>query len=225
MDILIYILAIILVMWSQAKVKGAYQKFSRMAANTRYTGADVARLILKRQGIYDVDVEIGQGVLSDHYDPKHKIVRLSPAVFNTNSIAAVSIAAHEVGHAIQHEQNYGFIALRNTLLPLAIISGHLGWTVVIIGLITSTSNAINPLFWLGIGMLSIIALFQTVTLPVEFDASKRALTLLVDEGILSNDEQSYAKQMLSAAAFTYIAALLASVLNIIRLIMLSGRRR
>jgi uncharacterized protein len=212
--------AMILVMWSQSKVKGKYERYSRVSANTPYTGAQIASMILKRKGIYDVQVEMGQGLLSDHYDPKAKVVRLSPNVYNTNSIAAVSIAAHEVGHAIQHAENYGGIALRNTILPAAIISGHLAWFVIIIGLFT-----FDAIFFAGIAMLGVIALFQTVTLPVEFNASTRALELLTNIGILNADEKSYAKDMLSAAAFTYVAALIATLAQIMRLLLLRGRRR
>lgn len=213
--------AMILVMWSQSKVKGKYEQYSRVAANTHYTGAQIASMILERKGIYDVQVEMGQGLLSDHYDPKAKIVRLSPNVYNTNSIAAVSIAAHEVGHAIQHAENYGGIALRNTILPAAIVSGHLAWVVIMIGLF----SGLDILFLAGISMLGVIALFQTVTLPVEFNASSRALELLSNMNILNSDEQSYAKDMLSAAAFTYVAALIATLAQIMRLLLMRGRRR
>lgn len=212
--------AMILVAWSQNKVRGKYQQYSRIAVNAHYTGEDVAKMILKRNGISDVQVEMGQGFLSDHYDPKAKIVRLSPDNFRTNSIAAVSIAAHEVGHAIQHAENYGAIALRNAILPAAIISGHLAWAVIMIGLFTFPS-----IFYLGIAMLGVIALFQTVTLPVEFNASSRALELLSEMNIINSDERSYAKDMLSAAAFTYVAALIATLAQIMRLLLIRGRRR
>lgn len=212
--------AMILVVWSQKKVRGKYEQYSRVATSSQYTGQDVARLILKRKGIYDVQVEMGQGLLSDHYDPKAKIVRLSPDIYSKSSIASVSIAAHEVGHAIQHAENYGGIALRNTILPAAIISGHLAWAVIMIGLFT-----FPVIFYLGIAMLGVIALFQTVTLPVEFNASSRAMSLLSDMNILNSEEQSYAKDMLSAAAFTYVAALIASLAQILRLLLLRDRRR
>jgi uncharacterized protein len=212
--------AMILVMWSQSKVSGKYEQYSRIAANTHYTGAQIAAMILKRKGIYDVQVEMGQGMLSDHYDPKAKIVRLSPDVYNNNSIAALSIAAHEVGHAIQHAENYGGIALRNAILPAAIVSGHLAWVVIIIGLFT-----FDAIFFTGIAMLGVIALFQTVTLPVEFNASTRALELLTNMGLLNADEKPYAKDMLSAAAFTYVAALIATLAQIMRLLLIRGRRR
>jgi uncharacterized protein len=212
--------AMILVAWSQNKVRGKYERYSRIAANSRYTGEDVAKMILSRNGIHDVQVEMGQGFLSDHYDPKAKIVRLSPGNFSTNSIAAVSIAAHEVGHAIQHAENYGGIALRNAILPAAIISGHLAWVVIMIGFFTFPA-----IFYVGIGMLGVIALFQTVTLPVEFNASSRAMNLISEMGILNSDEQNYAKDMLSAAAFTYVAALIATLAQIMRLLLIRGRRR
>lgn len=219
-EILLIVLASVIVMFAQSRVQGAYQKFSRMAANTRYTGADVARMILRRQGIDNVEVVMGQGVLSDHYNPKTKVVSLSPAIFNTNSIAAVSVAAHEVGHAIQHAHGYAFLAVRNTLLPLTVVAGNLAWGVILLGLFISPQ-----IMWIGISMLGVVAVFQTVTLPIEFNASKRALNLLVDEGILSYDEQSYAKQMLSAAALTYVAALLATLFQILRLVLMNNRRR
>lgn len=220
-ELILFFGAMILVMWSQSKVQNKYQQYSRVAVNSQYTGADVARLILKRKGIYDVQVEMGQGLLSDHYDPRSKIVRLSPNVFNTNSVAAVSIAAHEVGHAIQHAENYGGIALRNTILPAAIISGHLAWVVIMIGIFSQ----IDVIFMLGIAMLGVIALFQTITLPVEFNASSRAIGLLTDMGFLNSDERAYAKDMLSAAAFTYVAALIATLAQIMRLMLMRGRRR
>ena len=220
-DIILYLLAFVIMMSAQASVQRAYTRFSRMKANTRYTGADVANLILKRQGIFDVDVEPSRGQLSDHYDPRSKKVRLSEGVYNTNSIAAISIAAHEVGHAIQHHVGYKALVLRNTILPAAIVAGNLGWGVLIFGLLF---NSIQ-LMYAGILMLVIIAVFQLVTLPVEFDASKRALQLLTDEGVLSLDERSYAKSMLSAAAMTYVAALIGTLLQILRFLLIAGRRR
>ena len=220
-DFIIYMAAALLMIAAQAKVKNAYNRFSQMRANTSYTGYDFAKLIMQRQGINDVEIEQAQGMLSDHYDPKAKVVRLSNAVYSTNSIAAISFAAHEVGHVIQHHQGYGFLALRNTILPAAIVAGNLGWGVLIFGLLFSSTG----LLYVGIGMLGIIALFQLVTLPVEFDASARALNLLVDEGIVSLDERSYAKSMLSAAALTYVAALAGTLLQILRFTLLANRKR
>lgn len=220
-DIILYILAAVIMMAAQSKVQNAYRRFSKMRANTSYTGSDVANLILRRQGIGDVEVEPGKGTLSDHYDPKAKKVRLSEGVYGSNSIAAISIAAHEVGHAIQHHQGYSILALRNMILPAAVVAGNLGWGVLLFGLLFGATQ----LIYIGIAMLLVIALFQLVTLPVEFDASKRALVLLVDEGVISLDERSYAKSMLSAAALTYVAALIGTLLQILRFALLANRRR
>jgi Zn-dependent membrane protease YugP len=220
-DILLYIAAVVLMMGAQAKVRSAYNRFSQMRASTSYTGYDVAKLIMQRQGVLDVQIEQAKGTLSDHYDPKAKVVRLSKGVYDSNSIAAISIAAHEVGHVIQHQQGYAFLALRNSILPAALVAGNLGWGVLIAGLIFSSTG----LLYVGIGMLGIIALFQLVTLPVEFDASHRALVFLVDEGIVSLDERPYAKSMLSAAALTYVAALAGTLLQILRFALLANRRR
>ncbi len=216
----LYIAAIVLVMWSQAKVQGAYKHFSTVQTEKHLTGATVARQILDRNGLSGVQVQVSQnGLLSDHFDPRTNIVNLSPKVYNEDSIASVAVAAHEVGHAIQFAENYSFIGVRNALLPVAIVSGNLAWFVIIIGLVLSQPT----ILYVGIAMLGVIALFQLVTLPVEFDASGRALRILSSEGFISEDEGADAKAMLRAAAFTYVAALLATVLQILRLVLLSGR--
>lgn len=220
-DMILYLVAIVLMMGAQARVRNAYNRFSQMRAQTPYTGYDVAKLIMQNQGVYDVQIEQARGTLSDHYDPKAKVVRLSEGVYRSNSIAAISVAAHEVGHVIQHQQGYGFLALRNSILPAAIVAGNLGWGVLLVGLLFSSTG----LLYVGIGMLGIIALFQLVTLPVEFDASNRALSFLVNEGIISLDERPYAKSMLSAAALTYVAALAGTLLQILRFALLANRRR
>jgi Zn-dependent membrane protease YugP len=216
----LYIAAIVLVMWSQAKVQGAYKHFSTVRTENHLTGATVARQILDRNGLSDVQVQVSQnGLLSDHFDPRTNIVNLSPKVYNEDSIASVAVAAHEVGHAIQFAENYSFIGIRNKLLPVAIVSGNLAWFVIIIGLVLGQ----QPILYAGIAMLGVIALFQLVTLPVEFDASGRALRILSSEGFINTDESADARAMLRAAAFTYVAALLATLLQILRLVLLSGR--
>ncbi|MGB7594618.1 MAG: zinc metallopeptidase [Erysipelotrichaceae bacterium] len=223
MDILqlgLYIAAIVLVMWSQSKVQGAYKHFSTVRTENHLTGAAVARQILDRNGLSDVQVQVSQnGLLSDHFDPRTNIVNLSPKVYNEDSIASVAVAAHEVGHALQFAENYSFIGIRNKLLPVAIVSGNLAWFVIIAGLLTGQPT----ILYAGIAMLGVIALFQLVTLPVEFDASGRALRILSSDGFISSDESADAKAMLRAAAFTYVAALLATLLQIFRLVLLSGR--
>lgn len=221
-DILLYILAFIITIWAQTKVQNAYQHFAKVANERRLSGYDVARDILNRNGLYDVQVQVSQnGVLSDHYDPKTNTVNLSPKVYSDASIASVAIAAHEVGHAMQYAENYSMVGVRNSLLPLAIVSGHAGWIVLIIGL----AARIDILFLAGLVMVGIIGLFQLFTLPLEFDASKRALVQLSDGGYVSTDEVADAKEMLSAAALTYVAALVATLLQIMRFVMIYGRRR
>lgn len=219
MDILLYLLALVLVFLAQAKVNQAYARYRNVATRRGYRGYEAAKLILNKYGLYDVQVEMAAGgQLSDHYDPKTNTVRLSKEIYYNDSIASVSVAAHEVGHAIQHATNYSMIALRDKILPIAMISSKLGWTILLMGLLFS----LDSVFYLGIIMLCMIALFQLITLPVELDASKRALSILSEEGIIIREEEADCKAMLSAAAFTYIASLCATVLQILRILM---RRR
>lgn len=222
MDILLYLVALILVFWSQFKVNGAYTRYRNVATRRGYRGVEVARMILNQNGLHDVNVEMATGgQLSDHYDPKTKTVRLSRDIYYNDSIASVSVAAHEVGHAIQHATNYSMIALRDLILPYAVVSSKLGWTILFLGIMFT----MDALFYVGVGMLGVIALFQLVTLPVELNASKRALTLLQSNGIILAEEKNDCKTMLSAAAFTYIAALISTVLQILRLMIRRGNRR
>lgn len=221
MNILLYLIALILVFWAQTKVNGAYARYRNVATRRGYRGFEVAKMILNKYGLYDVQVEMSTGgQLSDHYDPKTNTVRLSKDIYYNDSIASVSVAAHEVGHAIQHATNYSMIALRDKILPIAMISSQMGWTVLFIGLLFT----MDFLFYLGVVMLCVIALFQLVTLPVELDASKRALAILSEEGIILSEERTDCQAMLSAAAFTYIASLIATVLQILRLLMRRSRR-
>jgi Zn-dependent membrane protease YugP len=221
MDLFLYFAAIAIALWAQASVKNVYNRFSRVAANTRLTGFDVAQLIMRRQGVSDVSVEMTQSLLGDHYDPRSKTVRLSPNVYKSNSIASVAIAAHEVGHVLQDHEGYAFLKLRNSMLPLAIISGNLAWFVIIIGFFASSLNII----YVGLLMLGVIAVFQLVTLPLEYDASARASRLLVEEGIVGYEDMPYVKKMLNAAALTYVAALATTLLQIARILLLTQRRR
>ncbi len=219
MNSFLYLLALVLVVWAQFKVNGAYARYRNVSTRRGYRGVDAARMILNQNGLHDVKIEMATGgELSDHYDPQTNTVRLSKDVYYNDSIASVAISAHEVGHAIQHATNYGFIGLRNMILPYAMISSKLGWTILFLGLMFT----LDSLFYIGIGMLCIIALFQLITLPVELNASKRALALLESNGIILAEEKRDCKAMLSAAAFTYIAALISTLLQILRLL---GRRR
>lgn len=222
MDIILYILALALVFWAQYKVKGAYSHFSTVRTIKQMSGSSVARKILDSQGLNNVQVQLSKnGLLSDHFDPKNNTVNLSPKVFNDSSIASVAIAAHEVGHAIQYAENYSMISVRNSILPLAIVSGNLGWVAAIIGLL----SGIESIFYIGIIMLIIIAAFQLITLPIEFDASNRALIHLESGEFINFEEKADVKSMLSAAAMTYVAALISTIFQILRLLLLSNRRR
>ena len=221
MDLILYFAAIAIALWAQTSVKNVYNRFSKVAATTRLTGFDVAQLIMRRQGVSDVNVEMTQSLLGDHYDPRSKTVRLSPTVYNTNSIASIAIAAHEVGHVLQDHEGYAFLKLRNSMLPLAVISGNLAWIVIIIGFFASSLN----LIYIGLLMLGVIAFFQLVTLPLEYDASARANRLLVEEGIIGFEDLPYVKKMLNAAALTYVAALATTLLQIVRILLLTQRRR
>ena len=219
MNSFLYLLALVLVVWAQFKVNGAYARYRNVSTRRGYRGVEAARMILNQNGLHDVKIEMATGgELSDHYDPQTNTVRLSKDVYYNDSIASVAISAHEVGHAIQHATNYGFIGLRNMILPYAMISSKLGWTILFLGLMFT----LDSLFYIGIGMLCVIALFQLITLPVELNASKRALALLESNGIILAEEKRDCKTMLSAAAFTYIAALISTLLQILRLV---GRRR
>ncbi|MBR5290130.1 MAG: zinc metallopeptidase [Erysipelotrichaceae bacterium] len=219
MNNFLYILALVLVVWAQFKVNGAYARYRNVATRRGYRGVEAACMILNQNGLHDVKIEVTTGgELSDHYDPQTNTVRLSRDVYYNDSIASVAISAHEVGHAIQHATNYGFIGLRNMILPYAMISSKLGWTILFLGIMFT----LDSLFYIGIIMLCVIALFQLITLPVELNASKRALTLLESNGIILTEEKRDCKAMLSAAAFTYIAALISTLLQILRLL---GRRR
>ena len=222
MDIILYVLAIALVFWAQYKVKGAYSHYSTVRNDSSLTGREVARRILDSHGLNDVEVLMSQnGILSDHFDPKKNTVNLSPKVYNDPSIASLAIAAHEVGHAIQYAENYSMISLRNSILPFAIVSGNLGWIAAIIGL----ASGLESLFYIGVIMLLVIATFQLITLPIEFDASKRALVQLETGNYISFDEKADVKSMLSAAAFTYVAALLSTIFQILRLFLIANNRR
>lgn len=215
------ILSVVLSMAASMFVKSNYNKYSRVNTIEGMTGADVARGILNSKGITDVSVvQSTGGLLSDHFDPRTKTVALSPKVYGQSTIASVAVAAHEVGHAIQHHEAYAFISLRNKILPAAIVSGNLAMIPIMIGFFGS-----DTFFWIGIAMLGVTALFQLVTLPVEFDASFRAISIIKSDGMLVESEQAGAQKMLTAAALTYVAALAATLLNILRLIAIRGSSR
>ncbi|MGV2938457.1 zinc metallopeptidase [Mesobacillus sp. LC4] len=217
MSTLIYFALIILIpLWAQFKVKGAYKKYSQVASSSQMTGAEVARKILDDNGLYNVGVEETRGYLSDHYDPRSKVVRLSSGNFLGHSVAAAAIAAHEVGHAIQDAEDYAFLRFRHALVPVASLGSNFSWILILIGIFAQLSG----LLLLGILFMAAAVVFQIITLPVEFNASNRAMDLVVSNGIIRNDEERETKKVLNAAALTYVAAAAVAVLELVRLVMI-----
>lgn len=214
------IIGVILSMAASARVKSTFSIYSRVRSASGLTGAEAARRILHMAGITDVTVVPISGSLTDHYDPRNKQLALSQDVYDRTSVAAIGVAAHECGHAIQDAQNYVPLNLRSAIVPVANIGSTLSWPLFLAGLILS----IRPLLTLGILLFSFAVLFQLVTLPVEFNASARALKMLGSSGMLGTDEVKSAKKVLTAAALTYVAALASSILQLLRLIILAGGR-
>jgi hypothetical protein len=211
----------ILSLWAQFKVKSTFAKYSKVACSRRITGTDAAVLLLKSNSINDVKVEAVGGSLTDHYSPRDKKLRLSELVYGSTSIAAVGVAAHEAGHAIQHALHWGPLVMRSTLVPVANIGSSLGPWIAIAGLALSFPPLIN----VGILLFSGAVLFYLITLPVEFNASNRAIAILRANKVLSENELKGVKKVLTAAALTYIASALTAVASLLRLILLSRRRR
>lgn len=211
--------AMIISFWAQQKINSAYSKYSRVRTMNGYTGQQVAQMILNEAGLYDVRIEQVNSRLGDHYDPKSRVLRLSPEVYSGATIAAAGIAAHEVGHAIQHQQAYKPLVVRNSIVPVVNFSSNISWIIFVAGLLLS----IKPLVTLGIILFSAAVVFQLITLPVEFNASNRALSILENRGILYGDEVKGAAKVLDAAAMTYVAATLMAVSQLIRLIAISRR--
>ncbi|HPT60631.1 MAG TPA: zinc metallopeptidase [Bacillota bacterium] len=221
---IILIPALLFAFYAQFKVQSAFQKYSQMQSQKGYTGAQVARDILDRVGLTDVPVEITRGRLTDHYDPKNRVMRLSPEVYNGNSIAALGVAAHETGHAIQHMEGYSFLNLRNAIYPVAAFGSQAAFPIFFIGLLFG-SGVGYTLMTLGIYMFLAALVFQVITLPVEFNASSKALMLLNNGNYLTVDETNKAKKVLTAAALTYVAAVAMAAAQILRLLILRGSRR
>ena len=220
-----YILVLIGVMLSLAassKVNSTYSRYARVGARCGMTGAEAARQLLNSQGIYDVTIRRVPGHLSDHYDPRTRTVNLSDSVYGATSIAAIGVAAHECGHAIQDADSYAPLKIRGALVPVANFGATLSWPLIILGLFMGSGSV---LIQIGILMFSLSVLFQLVTLPVEFNASSRAVRLLDENGILVGQEVWQTRQVLSAAALTYVAAAAASILQLLRLLILFGNRR
>lgn len=219
-----YILIIIgalLSMWASARVNSTFRRYSQVRSMTGMTGAEAAMRLLHSQGIYDVTVRQVRGHLTDHYDPRTKTVNLSQAVYSQTSVAALGVAAHECGHAIQDNVGYTPLRLRSAFVPVANLGSTLSWPLIILGLLIG----MTPFIRLGIWMFTLALLFQVITLPVEFNASSRAVTLLDQLGILSGQEVDGTRKVLGAAALTYVAAVAVSLLQLLRLVLLFGGRR
>lgn len=216
---LILLPAIIISIWAQSKVSSTYNKFSRVRTVNGYTGAQVARRMLDEAGLYDVQVIEGNGYLTDHYNPRTRVVQLSSEVYRGASIASAGIAAHEVGHAIQHKEKYAPLVLRTSIATGVNFTSQLSMILFIIGIFVANSTLIN----IGIIFFSGTVVYQLVTLPVEFNASRRAVNVLESRGVLFGDEVSGAKKVLGAAALTYVAASLTAILQLVRLLAISNR--
>ena len=206
---------------ASAKVNSTFNKYKRIRSTSGMTGAEAAERILHQNGIYDVGIEHIGGNLTDHYDPRSKILRLSDATYSSTSVAAIGVAAHECGHAIQHKEEYGPLKLRTAIVPAANIGSRLGIPIILLGILLGGNYL---LVQIGIWVFSLAVLFQIVTLPVEFNASKRALAMVEQYGILGRNEVEHTRKVLSAAAMTYVAAAAASILQLLRLVLLFGRR-
>lgn len=217
LTLLLLIPAIILSIYAQAKVTMTFNKYLKVASARGVNGAMVAQRILASNGMYDVKIEMTPGKLSDHYDPRSKTVRLSPEVYSGTSLASLGVAAHEVGHAIQHNNGYFPLELRSTFVPVAQIGSTLSFPIIILGLIMGNASFLN----IGIYLFTAVVLFQIVTLPVEFNASKRAINQLQAHGFIAPQEVTGVQKVLKAAALTYVAAAIAAILNLVRLLILS----
>ncbi len=217
--IILLIPAMIISMIAQAKVSSTYNRYLRVPAQSGYTGLEVARSMLNANGLTNVAIEHVPGHLTDHYDPRSQVLRLSDSVYNGNSIAAVSVAAHEVGHALQHAQGYAALQFRNTIAPIVSFTSNLVWILIIAGLFLASRSLLNIgiLFFVG------VVIFQLVTLPVEFNASRRAIANLQD-GYIRADETPAAQKVLNAAAMTYVAATIMSFAQLIRILFLARSR-
>jgi Zn-dependent membrane protease YugP len=210
--------AMLLALWAQWRVRSAYAEASRIPAESGYSGAEAAHALLQAAGVRGVQIEPVEGFLSDHYEPGKRILRLSPDVYAGRSLAALGIAAHESGHALQEATRYPLLALRSGLVPLAGVGSNLSWIIIVVGFVLHSMG----LVLVGIGAFSMLVLFQLVNLPVEFDASRRARFALVDAGLVTREESWYVKRVLDAAALTYVAATLSSVLTLLYFLFRSG---
>ena len=219
---ILVIIGMVISLIASAKVKGTYAKYSRVRSRSGLTGAEAAERILRSAGLYEVRIEHIAGSLTDHYDPRSKVLRLSDSVYGSASVAAIGVAAHECGHAVQHQKSYAPLKIRSALVPVANIGSRLGLPIIILGVIFGGAGSL--LAQIGIWVFSAAVLFQIVTLPVEFNASNRAMQMLSQYGILGQQEVGHVRKVLGAAALTYVAAAASSILQLLRLVLLFGDR-
>lgn len=213
--------ALMLAIWAQVQVKTTYRKYSRVPNSRGMTGAYAAQAVLNFYGITDVRIERVSGNLTDHYDPRSKVIRLSDGVYNSSTVAAIGIACHEAGHAAQHAENYAPIKIRNAIIPVCNIGSTIGIPLALIGWIFSFSI----LIYVGLGLYAAVFIFQVATLPVEFNASRRAIKVIDETQLLRDDEIGGAKKVLAAAAMTYVASMIVALANLLRLLMRFSNRR
>lgn len=219
---ILIIIAMLLSLVASAMVKTTFGKYAKVRSFTNMTGAQAAERLLHHQGIYDVRIGHISGDLTDHYDPRNKVLNLSDSTYGSTSVAAIGVAAHECGHAIQHAKGYAPLTIRGALVPAANIGSSISWPLIVLGILLGANQT---LITIGIFCFSLAVLFQIVTLPVEFDASKRALRLLESDGILQQGEVKQTRKVLTAAAMTYVAGTAGAILQLLRLILLFGDRR
>jgi len=212
--------ALVFAIWAQAKVNSTFQRYLRVFSASNYTGAQVARYLLDANGLHDVRIELTRGTLTDHYDPRTKVLRLSQPVYHSTSLAAIGVAAHETGHAVQHAHSYIPLTIRNSIFPIANFGSQAAFPLFFIGLIFG----IPAFMTLGIWFFTAALAFQLVTLPVEFNASRRAMQMLREAGFVTNSEAPKTRQVLSAAALTYVAAVAVSALQLVRLLVIRNSR-
>ena len=225
-SMIILIPAIIFTMYAQAKVNSNFRRYSNVRNLRNMTGAEAARGMLDANGLGRVQIEQVKGSLTDHYDPRKRVLRLSQSVYGVNSIAAVSVACHEAGHAVQHAESYKPLKVRNSIVPLVNFASSLTWPLVILGIILLANGSYMGDLLFNIGVITMLAviLFHTVTLPVEFNASSRALKQMAELGIIAEEENTGAKKVLRAAAMTYVAALATAIANLLRILAMRGSR-
>ena len=217
---------ILLSLWASSSVNSTFKKYSTVMSSRRITGAEAAQQVLRANGVHGVRIERVSGNLTDHFDPKTNVIRLSDNVYNSTSVAAIGVACHEAGHAVQYAQNYGPIKLRSAIIPITNIGSKLAMPLILLGVVLGVlGNFSYVLVELGIACFSLSLVFQLVTLPVEFNASRRAIVAIKQSGILTDSEQRGAQQTLKAAAMTYVAATAVALAQLLRLILLFGGRR